>query len=128
LKGYQAKNTDQAIWDADKAVNDKGGWPQYYIGVTPYCFVLPHKPGNEPVDKGDLRMGQAPGTHWYHSHKHGSTAINVMNGMTGVFIVEGQYDDDLNSFYGNYRVKRGVESKPWSTRDQPVLVPIWMKS
>jgi FtsP/CotA-like multicopper oxidase with cupredoxin domain len=122
LKGYQAKNTEQAIWDADKAVSDKGGWPQYYIGVTPYCFVLPHKPGNEPVDKGDLRMGQAPGTHWYHSHKHGSTAINVMNGMTGVFIVEGQYDDDLNSFYDNYRVKRGAESKPWSTRDQPVLV------
>ena len=37
-------------------------------------------------------MGQSPGTHWYHAHKHGSTAINVGNGMTGVFIIEGQYD------------------------------------
>jgi FtsP/CotA-like multicopper oxidase with cupredoxin domain len=122
LKAYQEKNQDQDIWDADKAVNDKGGWPQYYIGATPYCFVLPHKPENEPVDKGDLRMGQAPGTQWYHSHKHGSTAINVMNGMTGAFIIEGQYDDDLNSFYNSYTVKRGADSKPWSTRDQSVLV------
>ena len=94
----------------------QGGWPQYYIGVTPYCFVLPHKPEAEPVDKGDLRMGQAPGTQWYHAHKHGSTAINVMNGMTGAFIIEGKYDDDLNAFYSGYGVKRGGESKPWSTR------------
>jgi FtsP/CotA-like multicopper oxidase with cupredoxin domain len=56
-------------------------------------------------------MGQAPGTHWYHAHKHGSTTINVMNGMTGVFIVEGPYDDALNSFYG----------EGWA-RQQPVLV------
>lgn len=48
-----------------------------------------------------LHMGQAPGTHWYHAHKHGSTAINVANGMTGVFIIEGrEYDDALNAFYG----------------------------
>ena len=56
-------------------------------------------------------MGQAPGTHWYHAHKHGSTAINVANGMTGAFIIEGQYDDDLNTWYGT----------GW-TRSQPVLV------
>lgn len=45
-------------------------------------------------------MGQAPGTHWYHAHKHGSTTINVMNGMTGIFIIEGKYDDDINAYYG----------------------------
>lgn len=58
-----------------------------------------------------LMMGQSPGTHWYHAHKHGSTAINVANGMTGAFIIEGPYDDDLNSWYG----------ANW-TRTQPVLV------
>ena len=58
-----------------------------------------------------LMMGQAPGTHWYHAHKHGSTYINVSNGMTGAFIIEGQYDDDLNTFYG-----------PNWTRTQPLLV------
>ena len=121
LQDYQKNNPDQKIWDADEMVIEKG-WPQYYIGVVPYCFVLPHKPEDEPVDKGDLRMGQAPGTHWYHAHKHGSTAIDVMNGMTGAFIIEGQYDDDLNAFYASYDVKRSGESLRWNTRSQPVLV------
>ncbi len=58
-----------------------------------------------------LIMGQSPGTHWYHAHKHGSTAINVANGMTGAFIIEGPYDDDLNAWYG----------AGW-TRQQPILV------
>jgi FtsP/CotA-like multicopper oxidase with cupredoxin domain len=121
LQAYQDKHPDQKIWDEDSK-DIKDGWPQYYIGVVPYCFVLPHKPEDQPVDQGDLRMGQAPGTHWYHAHKHGSTAINVMNGMTGAFIIEGQYDDDLNALYASYSVKRGGESKPWNTRLQPVLV------
>lgn len=71
--------------------------------------------GAPPTEHGDvspsLIMGQAPGTHWYHAHKHGSTAINVANGMTGAFIIEGPYDDDINAFYG----------AGW-TRTQPVMV------
>ncbi len=67
------------------------------------------QPGVEPTRL--LQMGQAPGTHWYHAHKHGSTAINVSNGMTGAFIMEGQYDDDLNAIYG----------ANW-TRTQPLMV------
>ncbi len=63
------------------------------------------------ISGAQLRMGQAPGTHWYHAHKHGSTAINVSNGMTGAFIIEGQYDDDLNKWYGD----------GW-TRTQPLMV------
>lgn len=71
------------------------------------------KEGTMDVSKDTraLLMGQAPGTHWYHAHKHGSTAINVANGMTGAFVIEGQYDDDLNLWYG----------AGW-TRTQPLLV------
>ena len=87
--------------------------PQYYIGVVPYCSVLPHKLEFEP---GELCMGQAPGTHWDHARKHGSTAIDVMNGMTGAFIIEGQYDDDLNAFYASYGVKRGEAKTESRTR------------
>jgi FtsP/CotA-like multicopper oxidase with cupredoxin domain len=62
--------------------------------------------GSAEVDEASnptrpLIMGQAPGTHWYHAHKHGSTTLNVMNGMTGVVIIEGQYDDDINAQYPN---------------------------
>lgn len=42
---------------------------------------------------------QPPGTHWYHPHKHGSVALQVINGMAGAFIVEGDVDDELNRFY-----------------------------
>ena len=68
--------------------------------------------GNVAAASGSrLLMGQAPGTHWYHAHKHGSTAINVSNGMTGAFVIEGQYDDHLNRWYG----------EGW-TRTQPVMI------
>ena len=30
----------------------------------------------------------APGTHWYHPHVHGSTAVQVINGMAGAIIIE----------------------------------------
>ncbi len=108
-----------AEYDRDPAIKRKllppdlekiaqGQWPQYYIGAYPYCFRLPEFPtGAAP---GAVRMGQAPGTHWYHAHKHGSTTINVANGMTGAFIIEGQYDRDLDAFYG----------AGW-TRAQPII-------
>jgi FtsP/CotA-like multicopper oxidase with cupredoxin domain len=101
-----------------------GAWPQYYVGAFPYCFRLPDYPSATwpPAPPADLTsththgagadevsealnperplvMGQAPGTHWYHAHKHGSTTINVSNGMTGVFVIEGKYDDEINARY-----------------------------
>ncbi|HKP82437.1 MAG TPA: multicopper oxidase domain-containing protein [Pyrinomonadaceae bacterium] len=67
--------------------------PQYYIGAYPYCFTLPKWNGQS------TSMGQAPGTHWYHAHKHGSTAINLANGMAGALIIEGDYDAGLQTYY-----------------------------
>lgn len=40
----------------------------------PYCPWLP--------------AFHAPGTHWYHAHRHGSTAIQVAGGMVGAIIVK----------------------------------------
>lgn len=127
------------LWPIDAGQLLQGRWPQYYIGAFPYCFRLPEYTekswswptsskapmrmsgmgmpmgGADTTGQGDvgsaLIMGQSPGTHWYHAHKHGSTAINVANGMTGAFIIEGPYDDDLNAWYGT----------AW-TRTQPVMV------
>lgn len=48
-----------------------------------YSFVIPHN--------------QSPGTHWYHPHKHGSVAVQVSNGMSGAFIVEGGPLDSLTN-------------------------------
>jgi FtsP/CotA-like multicopper oxidase with cupredoxin domain len=132
LVAYQQKNPTQRLWDENQKVM-KDNWPIYYIGAFPYCFALPAYTVTEKDDKGNIlwppppgstspKMGQSPGTHWYHAHKHGSTAINVANGMTGAFIIEGKYDDDLNdpkTGYGSYIMKDG---DAWSARTQPVLV------
>ena len=67
--------------------------------------------------RASCRWARRPGTHWYHAHKHGSTTINVMNGMTGAFIIEGGYDAALNNFYG----VGWTGAQPWA-RQQPVLV------
>jgi FtsP/CotA-like multicopper oxidase with cupredoxin domain len=129
------------LWPVNEAQLEERAWPQYYVGAYPYCFRLPEYtattwPPPAPAPAADhaaaagthaggagtaevagaeparaLMMGQAPGTHWYHAHKHGSTAIDVSNGMTGAFIIEGKYDDELNDFYG----------KGWA-RTQPVMV------
>ena len=57
-----------------------------FIEVAPgeeqkYCIVLP-----------DFH---APGTHWYHAHKHGATSIQVDNGLVGALIVREQGDDRI---------------------------------
>ncbi len=84
------------LWPANQAAIDGGNWPQYQIGAYPYCFPLPKY---DPADPNKFKMGQSPGTHWYHAHKHGSTALNVANGLTGAFIIEGDYDDQLQAYY-----------------------------
>jgi FtsP/CotA-like multicopper oxidase with cupredoxin domain len=113
LQAYdQGSAPPQQLWPQNLDLINKGLWPQFYIGAYPYCYQIPEKDPTQPVTSGPLKMGQSPGTHWYHAHKHGSTAINVANGMTGVFIIEGAtYDDKLNDWYGD----------GWMQR-QPVLV------
>ena len=84
------------LWPKNDAAIKGGKWPQYSVGAFPYCFRLPSKADAVPP----VNMGQAPGTHWYHAHVHGSTALNVANGLAGAFIIEGPYDDGLRDFYG----------------------------
>ncbi|HEX8137922.1 MAG TPA: multicopper oxidase domain-containing protein [Pyrinomonadaceae bacterium] len=37
----------------------------------------------------------APGTHWYHAHKHGSAALQLANGLCGALIVEEPDDQKI---------------------------------
>jgi FtsP/CotA-like multicopper oxidase with cupredoxin domain len=87
------------LWPQDQQAIDQGVWPQWYSGSYPYCFQIPKYDGAP----GGLKMGQSPGTHWYHSHKHGSTAINLYNGLAGALIITDTsptgYDGKLQAFY-----------------------------
>lgn len=89
------------LWPKNAGAIAKGKWPQYSVGAFPYCFRLPDYDAAAPKLTPKVKMGQTPGTHWYHAHKHGSTALNVGNGMSGAFIIEGKYDQTLREFYRN---------------------------
>jgi FtsP/CotA-like multicopper oxidase with cupredoxin domain len=110
-----AKPSANQLWPSNQEQINGNLWPQYYVGAFPYCFQIPNYAAPNWPPANGLNMGQSPGTHWYHAHKHGSTALNVANGMTGAFIIEGGYDDDLNAFYGD-------QQTPLWTRTQPLLV------
>lgn len=77
----------------------RGLWPQYQVGAYPYCFDLTEYISPKENEPPRFEMAQCPGTHWYHAHKHGSTALNVYHGLAGVFIIEGGYDDALRTLY-----------------------------
>jgi FtsP/CotA-like multicopper oxidase with cupredoxin domain len=108
LKAYDAQVPLARLWDADQKAIAAGEWPQYYVGAYPNCFrITPEKMPVGP-EGAPAKMGQSPGTHWYHAHKHGSTALNSFNGMSGAFIVEGDYDDRLRAFYKPHKLEEKV--------------------
>jgi FtsP/CotA-like multicopper oxidase with cupredoxin domain len=51
--------------------------------------LLDIKPGTNLDYEYYLPKDHPAGTFWYHSHRHGSTALQVSSGMAGTLIVEG---------------------------------------
>src|SRR6266851_8183933 len=98
-KWYQTSNKALGkLQPGAVAANDTeflaGEWPQYWPGYYPYYFILPKykKGASFPA------AGQLPGTHWYHAHQHGSTSIQLLNGMAGAFIITSDdYDGRIKS-------------------------------
>jgi L-ascorbate oxidase len=61
--------------------------------------LLDIKPGTNLDYEYYLPKDHPAGTFWYHSHRHGSTALQVSSGMAGTLIVEGfrpLKDKDIN--------------------------------
>ncbi|MEM6795489.1 MAG: multicopper oxidase domain-containing protein [Acidobacteriota bacterium] len=56
-----------------------------------------------------IKLGEdhAPGTHWYHAHLHGSTALQVQGGMVGALVVEPSTPDQSLNPPG-FRVQENV--------------------
>lgn len=108
IKAYDADATAAALknklrppdslYEANKKMIDAGLWPQYLMGAFPNFFEIPD------FSSGNVKAGQAPGTHWYHAHKHGSTSLHILNGLAGAFVIEssqeGGYDHVIRKFYG----------------------------
>jgi FtsP/CotA-like multicopper oxidase with cupredoxin domain len=97
--GHPELPPDKRLLKPTEDLIKAGFWPQYQVGAYPFCYTLTKYVEDMHGHPVGYEMGQCPGTHWYHAHKHGSTAINVLNGMAGVFIIEGDYDDALVRLY-----------------------------
>lgn len=98
----------RAAIDANRQDIAGGEWPQYWPGFYVHHFQLPIAsgvPGKFPV------MGQSPGTHWYHCHQHGSTTMQILNGMAGLFIITGDYDDKLLALGGGSAAKPKIKEQ-----------------
>lgn len=86
-------------------------WPQddVFIEIQPKGAAEGHQSAHGKLGKvyqGSFEYRVNPlgsqvreGTHWYHPHKHGSTAIQVGNGMAGALVVEGPFDDWLAHWF-----------------------------
>jgi len=77
--------------------------PNFSEYTNDFRIPLPPPAPNPVNPKEKMLMGQAPGTHWYHAHKHGSVALQLLNGMAGAFIIEGEFDDQLEKLMPGLR-------------------------
>jgi FtsP/CotA-like multicopper oxidase with cupredoxin domain len=106
--------------------------PQDFVLLSVYSSEQTDPPPPAPSDTvavgsyqfeiNPLPWNQAPGTHWYHPHKHGSTALQVLNGMAGALTIEGAFDDWL---YGFYDVDPKDEKELESFEKLLVLQQVW---
>ncbi len=84
---------------------------QDFVGVRIYPKGTPSSGdpnqaiGQYRYNLDPLPWTQAEGTHWYHAHKHGSTSLQVLNGLVGVFLIEGPFDKWLRDFYRSHTLR-----------------------
>jgi FtsP/CotA-like multicopper oxidase with cupredoxin domain len=52
--------------------------------------LLSIDPGKSFPYEYNIPLNHPAGTFWYHSHRHGSTALTVSSGMEGVLIIKGE--------------------------------------
>jgi FtsP/CotA-like multicopper oxidase with cupredoxin domain len=101
--GLPTTPVDERLLTADNNAIAGGQWPPWFIGSFPNCYKIPKYTVDANGNPTGPVMGQAPGTHWYHAHKHGSTSLNLFNGLAGVFIIRDSsptgYDGKLRAVY-----------------------------
>jgi FtsP/CotA-like multicopper oxidase with cupredoxin domain len=72
--------------------------PETKNGVASDDVLIEIKPGQSQPYCIQLPTFHAPGTHWYHAHKHGAAAIQIAQGLAGVLIVAEPDDQRILPF------------------------------
>ncbi len=60
-------------------------------------------------------LNQQAGTNWYHPHVHGTTAKQVTQGLSGLFIVETPEEKALNLPSGTFEIPLVIQDKRFNT-------------
>src|SRR5258706_7135002 len=93
----------ESLYKADMEAIHAGQWPQYLMGAFPNFFEIPDYDSGSRIENRKWKACQAPGTHWYHTNKEGSTTVHILNGLAGAFIIESTqpdgYDQVIRGFY-----------------------------
>ncbi len=90
-----------SLLEKNKEMIASGQWPQYLMGAFPNFFDIPDfdtATGTFNSGGNGFKAGQAPGTHWYHAHKHGSTSLHIRNGLAGAFVIESSHEGGYDHF------------------------------
>jgi suppressor of ftsI len=84
------------------------------LGVSPQApqddvLTMIAMPGQTLHYSVHIPMGQPPGLYWYHTHPHGESLRQVLDGMSGAIIVEGmeRYVPELTRLPEQVLVVRG---------------------
>ncbi len=107
--------TDDA---ADPCTGD-GCMDGHYLGDNVLHHLMPGEMGQYRWDL-DEDGTHHEGTDWYHPHVHGSTAIQVMDGVAGALIIEGPLDEVA----GIAKAKERVMVLTQVPIDHPNTVPL----
>jgi FtsP/CotA-like multicopper oxidase with cupredoxin domain/peroxiredoxin len=67
------------------------------------------EPGEEFTFEYEIGPKHPSGTFWYHPHKHGSTAYQLSNGVSGALIVEGTRDDGIDDLEDIREIREAAE-------------------
>lgn len=98
---------DSSAWDGDHNVPHELNTTNLHLHgleIVPHLFdpvgtadrgapMIAIDPGEQHEYAFRIPDDQPPGFFWYHPHRHGSTAVQVLSGMAGGFVVRGAIDE-----------------------------------
>src|SRR5258706_11396578 len=73
--GKNGLKPPESLYKADMEAIHAGQWPQYLMGAFPNFFEIPDYDSGSRIENRKWKACQAPGTHWYHTNKEGSTTV-----------------------------------------------------
>mmetsp|Transcript_9085 Transcript_9085/g.30976 ORF Transcript_9085/g.30976 Transcript_9085/m.30976 type:complete len:203 (-) Transcript_9085:1755-2363(-) len=95
-------------------------------------ILLKVNPGERHTYTYNLPADHLMGTHWYHAHTHGSTALHVLGGLAGALLVEAgegyELPESLEALYSAdhllvmTHVTYGEEDDGFALSNYPTLV------